>query len=1759
MVHFLKSIQSILKNSVCTPRLSRRGGRSGKASRLESLEQRSLLTTIVNTSFDSMPGNAVLVGQAVHYPQFSEIRLTENTPHQQGSLLVSYGARAVAFSGSAQVWIGNDDRGGDGMSIGYGSLSNSSFGERGTSSGVWLSIDTWEGDPYSGRVFIIYNGTIVDQSPFFNQTARATNGIAGRRWHDISWSMTESGFFQYTHPALGTRSAQLSGWGNAVQANWRFGMGARTGADFDEHAVNNLTIVDDTRAPTALNLSGTSVNENSSGATIGSLSTTDTGGSNSFTYSLVSGAGSTHNSSFQIVGSQLRTATGLNYEEGATRSVRVRTTDQAGMSFERAFTISVLNVNEAPTDISLTGTTVSENQPAGTTVGSLSSSDPDFGSTFTYSLVSGTGSTHNASFQIVGNSLRTSASLDFEAGSTRSIRIRSTDQGGLSYEKIFTITVQNVNEAPTNITLTDSSVTENQPIGTTIGTFSTVDPDAGGSFAYSLVEGVGDNDNGHFEIVNGILTTKTVFDFATKSSYTIRVRTMDQGGLSYERSFVISVVKTPQVLTVPLYQSNPEYPHQAHEGAHITLKAIIRDAEIGSTYHVAWDANRNGNFNDDFSTVYTTDSTTGSVRDIGRTFVVPDVAASQDFDINVRVTDGSSGAVQFGTFQLYVHDFRPSNDPRNWSTSQLDIIQELAVSESLWTLHRRMEGLSGSGSQISGKLSYQSAGGDDDGTASYLELLARTGHYPAYVPGSINDFGVPLPAGFTSANHARWSNDPYAESAARLLNYIAANATIVTGIDASDEPNTMGFNPDGTEKVVPRISGTTDGLGLDLRVGGLGIVYSVEISAQATSVEAFSLISSALGGTRLQVGASGVVGQTLEWAIQQGIDVLAASQIDTTAPNSDGQIGGNWSSNNNFTLNFGPFWGSDHNASAFAARALLTAHSLRAQVGVVVGNLHIYRYVDGLLGMRNNNNDGGFITHNFFSSSYDPSSIPATAAAVGFLRGIGVHNFNSLDATVAFPAYSTKTRAQLRTAYDQALSFLATQWTAVNKTQFGGWQDGYWQNGDYLLGNTNALYNAGAGGELYSFYHSVKGFGYVSGLNSIGPRNWEREFTTYLARAQSRSLSGSNPLLNYQNFGTLDQTLNFGTGYVHTFASLTGKSLIGGLSLLGTDQLPSPVAIINGPTTGLALEPLTFNAGNSFHPIPDRSLETYQWDVNASNGLWWQTGAAPDATGVSPTHSFSPGNHTITLRIVDNSTSALRDTATWPVSVSQTTPTIITSNGGGPTASVSLPEGTQFVTTVVGETSSPYVPISYSLDVTGDHAQFSINSSTGALSFTAAPDFEVPADTDGDNVYEIIVRARQLVVGEPIGDSQVLTITVTDVEEDVTAPVSAINVLPASSSSLLIPISVAGSDPGAGASGVQEYDLYYSTGGSFIKFATVPVSSPSTTFTGSANTTYWFRSLARDHAGNVESKISADTYTRIGDVVPPVTQVISATPNSSGLFTIEMTGSKASGSALTQFDVYVSVDSSAAVLIGTATGGMPTAGVYTGTVAFQGLADGASHTYRFYSIGRDGSGNVEAAPVSGDVSATYSFSPVAFSASGIDVQNGANQRSYVRYLDVFFSSAAELASWPAGTRVAVERFAIDATSVTPGSGTAVTGFGLTKDGSKLKLDFGSAGLGGLRQAGNGFYRILLDLDGNGSFADAGDRVFEFHRLFGDANGDGRVDVADTNLVTSQVGRRGTNLDGDLDGNGIVNTTDRLYSTQQRGKRLLDPLLGWLDD
>ena len=165
-------------------------------------------------------------------------------------------------------------------------------------------------------------------------------------------------------------------------------------------------------------------------------------------------------------------------------------------------------------------------------------------------MVSGTGDTDNAAFNISGNALRASNSFDFETKSSYSVRVRSTDQGGLWTEKVFTISVTDVNETPTNISLSANSIAENAGANATVGTLTTIDPDAANTFAYTLVLGTGDTDNAAFNIIGNALRASSSFDFETKSSYSVRVRSTDQGGLYTEKVFTINVINTNELVSV---------------------------------------------------------------------------------------------------------------------------------------------------------------------------------------------------------------------------------------------------------------------------------------------------------------------------------------------------------------------------------------------------------------------------------------------------------------------------------------------------------------------------------------------------------------------------------------------------------------------------------------------------------------------------------------------------------------------------------------------------------------------------------------------------------------------------------------------------------------------------------------------------------------------------------------------------------------------------------------------------------------------------------------------------------------------------------------------------------------------------------------------------------------------------------------------------------------------------------------------------------
>ena len=118
--------------------------------------------------------------------------------------------------------------------------------------------------------------------------------------------------------------------------------------------------------------------------------------------------------------------------------------------------LTINPVNDAPSDIALSHAAVDGNSPNGTVVGSLTTSDVDVGDTHSYTLVDDTG----GAFALDGANLVVASTilLDDEQHGSESITVRSTDSGGLSVDKAFTIDISHANPETIGGTPADDAI-----------------------------------------------------------------------------------------------------------------------------------------------------------------------------------------------------------------------------------------------------------------------------------------------------------------------------------------------------------------------------------------------------------------------------------------------------------------------------------------------------------------------------------------------------------------------------------------------------------------------------------------------------------------------------------------------------------------------------------------------------------------------------------------------------------------------------------------------------------------------------------------------------------------------------------------------------------------------------------------------------------------------------------------------------------------------------------------------------------------------------------------------------------------------------------------------------------------------------------------------------------------------------------------------------------------------------------------------------
>ena len=317
-----------------------------------------------------------------------------------------------------------------------------------------------------------------------------------------------------------------------------------------------IKVTNENDPPTGIELNADSIAENIEGrVVIGTVRTVDEDIDDEHVYAV-------DDTAFGFDGNKLITHTPFDYESQDSAMIVITSTDGIDKVL-RNFTIYVTDVNDAPSAIQLTHTSVAENDSIGTLVGTLSTMDDDLlgdnpRDTHLYRLVNDNDS-ESKFFRISGDRLEIDTTFNYEIQSSYDLVLVTTDRDGASLQQSFTITIEDVNDVPTSLSLSNDVVKEKQESYTVMGILSTDDeddPNMDSVYTYSV-------NNDTFTIDNDTLKTNRELDFETQSEYLVAITTLDGRGGTRTQDFplkVSNVNEPPTAITLStdqIAENNP--------------------------------------------------------------------------------------------------------------------------------------------------------------------------------------------------------------------------------------------------------------------------------------------------------------------------------------------------------------------------------------------------------------------------------------------------------------------------------------------------------------------------------------------------------------------------------------------------------------------------------------------------------------------------------------------------------------------------------------------------------------------------------------------------------------------------------------------------------------------------------------------------------------------------------------------------------------------------------------------------------------------------------------------------------------------------------------------------------------------------------------------------------------------------------------------------------------------------------------------------
>ena len=391
----------------------------------------------------------------------------------------------------------------------------------------------------------------------------------------------------------------------------------------------------------SIQLSSNEFGENSDGAIVGTLSITDPDFTSNVTYTLTGD----DSDFFELVNNQLKLKDGnsADFETKATYNLTVTADDDEANSASLDYTINVTNVNEQPTSITLGSTSFNENSLS-ETIGVVSTADVDSTDSHTYEL-SGADA---ESFEIVSSSLKLkdSISANYEVKNSYAITITSTDSGGLTASEDFSLTVNDINDAPSAIEVSNLQTDENS-IGALLDSIVITDEDAA-SETYSYE--ISGDDADSFEVVEGQLKVKSdvSLDYETKASYSITLTATDSTNLSISKDLTITATNLND--NDPIFTSASSFNLVENQNFVGTVTATDADGSSNLTYSIS---------GGDDASLFSIDSSTGQLTLQSATSSITSTETPADQTIVVTVAGNAPGqyyldGVLFADYQFTV-------------------------------------------------------------------------------------------------------------------------------------------------------------------------------------------------------------------------------------------------------------------------------------------------------------------------------------------------------------------------------------------------------------------------------------------------------------------------------------------------------------------------------------------------------------------------------------------------------------------------------------------------------------------------------------------------------------------------------------------------------------------------------------------------------------------------------------------------------------------------------------------------------------------------------------------------------------------------------------------------------------------------------------------------------------------------------------------------------------------------------------------------